>query len=239
MIGGNIYQNVKKGGNKMITGTILLRVCWQKKLNATRADKIANLLNGICPSYGINTPDIMHEFLANLLHECAEFTRYEESLNYSSVALQTLFGRHRISLEDANRYGRHDGHPADQKAIGNIIYGGHWGLVNLGNTDLNDGYNFRGSGPIQMTGRGNFTAFGNYMDKKFGVKKDPIVWAELLRTNDEYAIHSACWIFAISKSLIDEAINDDLETIRKRINGGVLGMAEVKKYNELCKQYIT
>jgi putative chitinase len=89
-----------------------------------------------------------------------------------------------------------------------------------------------------MTGRGNFTAFANWMDKKFGVKKDPLVWAELLRTNDEYAIHSACWIFAIAKSLIDEAINDDLETIRKRINGGILGMAEVKKYNQLCKQYI-
>lgn len=222
----------------MITGAVLLKVCYQKKLHATRAEKIANLLMGICPLYGIDTADIMHEFLANLLHECKEFTDYEESLNYKSEALISEFGRHRISVEDAWRYGRNDKHPADQKAIGNLIYGGHWGLKNLGNTDLHDGFNLRGSGPIQMTGRGNLSAFAKWMEKKFAVKKTVEEWAESLRTNDEYAIHSACWIFAISKSLIDEAVNDQMKTIVLRINGGLMGLDDRMTYYDLCKKYI-
>lgn len=221
-----------------ITGTTLLSICYKKKLHSTRADKIANLLMGICPAYGINNGDIMHEFLANLLHECGEFTDYEESLNYSSEALISKFGRHRISVEDAWRYGRSGSHQADQKAIANLLYGGHWGLKNLGNTDINDGFNLRGSGPIQMTGRGNFTAFAKWMEKKFAVRKTVEQWAELLRTNDEYAIHSACWIFAISKSLIDEAINDQMKTIVLRINGGLMGLDDRMRYYDLCKKYI-
>ena len=221
-----------------ITTEILLSVCYKNKLHPTRAEKIAKHLTGICPLYGINNADIMHEFLANLLHECDEFTRYEESLNYSAEALISKFGRHRISEADAWRYGRTREHPADQKRIANTIYGGKWGKENLGNVFENDGFDFRGSGPIQGTGRANITQFAMYMEKTFTLKKTPEQWAEQLRTSDEYGIHFACWIFAISKKLIDEAINDLMETIVKRINGGLLGLDDRMKYYDLCKKFI-
>jgi putative chitinase len=151
------------------------------------------------------------------------------NLNYSDEALIKTFGRHRISIEDANKYGRTKEHAANQKAIANTIYGGEWGKINLGNIYPDDGFNLRGSGPIQMTGRGNITAFGKWMDKKFGEAKTPEQWAEALRTSDIYGIHSACWLFAVSKALIDEALNDQLIEIVKKINGGLNGLNETKK----------
>ena len=87
-----------------------------------------------------------------------------ESLNYSVEALLTKFGRHRISEADARRYGRSGGRAANQQMIANLIYGGEWGRVNLGNTTYGDGWRYRGGGLAQITGRANFTTFGMAAD---------------------------------------------------------------------------
>jgi len=94
----------------------------------------------------------------------AKYQPIRENLNYSVRRLINSFGRHRISEADAKRYGRSGSRPADQKAIANIVYGGEWGLKNLGNTKPNDGWMFRGGGLAQITGRANFTKFGMVND---------------------------------------------------------------------------
>lgn len=87
-----------------------------------------------------------------------------ESLNYSVDGLLRTFGRHRISEADARRLGRKPGEgalPAErQRAIGNILYGGEWGLQNLGNTQPDDGWTFRGRGLDHCTGRRNYERTG-------------------------------------------------------------------------------
>ena len=88
----------------MITGQQLKSICGS--LDIDQATRIAYLLDSICPKYGINSPDIFHEFIANVLHESKEFTAMEENLNYSATALRSLFGRHRISDSDCEKYGR-------------------------------------------------------------------------------------------------------------------------------------
>ena len=105
------------------------------------------------------------EMLGQAFHESANLSSYRESLNYSSDALIKSFGRTRISIDDANRYGRSVGKPADQEAIANLVYGGVWGKRNLGNVEPNDGWHFRGAGPIQLTGRANITAFASWMGR--------------------------------------------------------------------------
>lgn len=99
--------------------------------------------------------------LATAFHETGgKFGVSVENLNYSVAALKSKFSRSRISSADAERYGRKTGRPANQKAIANLIYGGEWGRKNLGNTQADDGWTYRGHGWPQLTGRRNFTLFG-------------------------------------------------------------------------------
>lgn len=85
-----------------------------------------------------------------------------ENLNYSVEGLLGTFSRSRISAADANRLGRKKGEKAlpeeRQAAIANLIYGGSWGRANLGNTQPNDGWHFRGGGTDHCTGRRNYRA---------------------------------------------------------------------------------
>lgn len=103
--------------------------------------------------------------LATAFHETGQsMAPNVESLNYSVQGLISTFGRHRISLADARRLGRKPGEPHlsidRQRQIGNLIYGGKWGLDNLGNTEPDDGWNLRGRGMDHCTGRRNYTAVG-------------------------------------------------------------------------------
>lgn len=82
-----------------------------------------------------------------------------ENLNYSVASLTSKFPN-RISVADAQKYGRSAMQPANQEAIANTIYGGNWGKENLGNTQTGDGWKYRGRGLTQITGRRNYAKFG-------------------------------------------------------------------------------
>jgi len=220
----------------MITGTTLRKIA--ANIPPKRAEALAALLTEICPLYGINSADIFHEFLANVLHESGEFSVYTESLNYSVEALKAKFGRHRITEAEAEQHGRAPGRKANQKAIANILYGGTWGKLNLGNLQPDDGWNLRGGGAIQLTGRKNYMLFHAYMKEKHGYTGTITELAEAVRTDDAMAIHSACWVFAVAKKLIQAAVDDNMRLIIKKINGGFIGEEDRMKYYALCKQHI-
>jgi putative chitinase len=100
--------------------------------------------------------------LATAFHETGKrMSPNAENLNYSVDGLLRTFGRHRISEADARRLGRKNGEAAlsqaRQREIANIIYGGTWGRTNLGNTQPDDGWTFRGRGMHHVTGRRNYT----------------------------------------------------------------------------------
>lgn len=204
------------------------------KMPPELAISVSDMLNTICPAYGIDSFDILHEFVANLLVESNEFTTLEENMNYAEGTLLKMF-RNRISKLEAFTYGRNAHHKADKAAIANIIYGGDWGRKNLGNTMRDDGFRFRGSGPIQITGRRNVTAFTEFYNNKFNTDHTPEQMAELLRTDLRMGIHSACWFFAVAKDLEKLAINDEMRKIVERINGGFNGMDDRQRYYERAK----
>lgn len=109
-----------------------------------------------------NTGDVRHLAygLATDFHETGGTMQpIEENLNYSTEALISKFPN-RITKAQAQQYGRNSSHSANQKMIANIIYGGDWGRKNLGNTQPDDGWNMRGRGLAQITGRSNYVKFG-------------------------------------------------------------------------------
>ncbi len=138
----------------------------------------------------LNIPKKEHlaHYVGQCAHESSQFTKSKENLNYSVEGLMATFGRHRISEADCVKYGRTSKQRADQVAIGNIIYGGEWGRINLGNTEPGDGYKFRGHGPLHLTGRGNFEAFAEFVN-------DPCVVENPNLIITKYYFESALFFF--------------------------------------------
>lgn len=184
-----------------------------------------------CLRWGIDTMRELASFLANINVESAGLTRLSENLNYKTEALIKLFGRHRISIADARRFGRNADHPADQEALANILYGGEWGAKNLGNTKPGDGWIFRGFGPKQLTGRGNQSQFA----AAIGMKVEDV--PAYVRTAAG-GMMSAGWFWK-SHGLDAKAATPGVKDDRIAINGGTFGLAEVEAgFNRLIAELL-
>lgn len=183
---------------------------------AADAEKYLPFLQGACKAYDITTPRRIAGFLSQIGHESAGFTTLTESLNYSTDALLNKFGRHRITEEQAKRYGRRGGQAADQEGIANTIYGGPWGAKNLGNTQPGDGWTYRGRGLKQLTGRDNYRRCGQALAEDFISVPDRL----LMPVN---AALSAGWFWS-ANGLNAAADRGDVHTMTKIINGGVNGL---------------
>lgn len=164
------------------------------------------------------------DFLPNILHESAMLTRLEENLNYTPEGLLATFGAHRITPEQAQAYGRVSGkHDADQKAIANTVYGGEWGRKNLGNILPDDGWRYRGRSPIQITGADNYRRVGDIVGQNLEGIPD-------LLSQPRFALEAcvAWW-----EDRIPDALLGETTALRKRVNGGTLGLADVQKLTRL------
>lgn len=191
-----------------------------------------------------SNPSRASTFLGQIHQESGGFNTVVESLNYSAKALKALFGSHRITPEQAEKYGRTDTHPADQATLGNILYGGAWGAKNLGNTQAGDGYRFRGRGLKQLTGRDNVRRFSLAWKGDESLLANPELLAQ-----PAGAVASAIW-FWTNKGLNAEADRWDgksepgmveaVTRITKLVNGGAIGLSDrigwTRKYRALWTQ---
>ncbi|TDX84000.1 glycoside hydrolase family 19 protein [Epilithonimonas xixisoli] len=143
-----------------------------------------------------------------------------ENLNYKADALIEGFGRHRISIADARKYGRTATQKANQEAIANIIYGGAWGKTNLGNTQFGDGWKYRGRGIFQITGRANYEALTKWAKSK-GFNVDYVANPDAL-LNEADSIIGALWYWSV-RGIQKYAEQDNLLAVSKIINLGSVG----------------
>jgi putative chitinase len=203
----------------MVTVQQLMQIAGHNRPNATTS-AIADAFNRFASRHGVTNSKRAAQFLANVSVETGGFTQLAESLNYSVDGLLKTFGRHRISEADAKRLGRTAMRRADQVGIANTIYGGAWGRKNLGNTQPGDGWDFRGSGPGQVTGRANFQRIA--AETGLDVVNNP----DMLRTADTGM--QAALILWGKWGLNDMADKSLTTDIRKRWNGGDHGLAEVR-----------
>jgi putative chitinase len=184
-----------------------------------------------CVRWDIDTLREIASFLANINVESAGLTRLTENLNYSVEALIAKFGRHRISVADAQRYGRSAAHPANQQALANILYGGEFGRTQLGNTEPGDGWNCRGFGPKQVTGRANQQAFADSV----GMALDA---AQAYMRTPEGGMMAAGWFWK-THHLDAKAATPGVEDDRRAINGGTFGLADVEHtFNQLIEEML-
>ena len=97
----------------------------------------------------------------------------------------------------------------------------------MGNRDeaSGDGFRFRGSGFLQLTGHSNFYHAGKALGEDF------VMQPELVRT-PKYASQTAGWFWQTHKlnQIVDSR---DFVTMTKRINGGTIGLDDrIKHINQ-------
>jgi putative chitinase len=194
------------------------------KLGALTFQGLAEYVSGGVAPLGIggllalDTPNLLTQrlhfvhFFAQISHESG-FKPQEENLNYSPQGLKTTF-KSRISDAQCQQFGRTAQHPADKRSIANTVYGGAWGLKNLGNTQPGDGYLFRGRGLIQMTGRANYTALG----AAYAINPD-------LLLTPAGSMRAAIQFWTQRKINVPAAA-DDVRAVTLLVNGGLNGLAD-------------
>lgn len=189
-------------------------------------DAWAAVIAPACIRHDITSRSRLAAFLANVAHESAKLTAWVENLNYDNAALPGVFGSGRGAAAAAAKLGRPAGSRIPltaerQRAIALVVYGGAWGLKFLGNRPgTDDGWVFRGHGLLQLTGRANFERFGRVIGRR--AEELPAV----LSTREGSA-EAAAHFFAASGCL-DYADLGDITTVRRLINGGSLGLEEVR-----------
>lgn len=92
------------------------------------------------------------------------------------------------------------------------------GRKDLGNTQPGDGRLYKGRGLIQLTGRANYRQYGATCQRDFERRDAP----GLVSTDPHLAVDVAGWFWS-SRKLNELADADDLQTITRRINGGLNG----------------
>ena len=213
----------------MITTAILKSIC--PSLKVERANIIAEKIDFCATAYKFNNNDSLQEFIAQVAAESGEFTIMAENMNYKTPSiLMANWPRHFPNIEFAKEY---CGNP---EKLANYIYGATSIGRDLGNTQPGDGYNFRGSGFLQLTGRDSATQYQKYIGMD-----SPEHVMELLRTDDYWATDAACWEFAVNKKLIPLSLKNTPEafiTMTRRINGGLIGINKRQMYYERAKKYL-
>jgi len=136
-------------------------------------------------------------------HESANFSIMEENLKYSKEGLLRVFAtRYNADLAQKHEY--------KPSVIANHVYGGR-----MGNNSPNDGFLFRGRGPLQITGRSNVTAFSEYV-------KDPEVIFNPGLIATKYAMESIVWFFEKNNlfKLCTDMSDSTILTISRAVNIG-------------------
>lgn len=171
--------------------------------------------------YQINTPARIAMFVANIAHESGSLSRVVENMNYSAKRLREVFPGYFVSEVDADLSAH------NPEKIANRVYANRMGN---GDAFSGDGWRFRGRGLIGVTGRENYAKVG----KALGI--DLISHPELLE-QPKYSALSACW-FWYNFGLNQIADTGDFVRSVKRINGGLIGLADRQERYDKARQII-
>ena len=193
-----------------------------QKLRLKIPSKVLDELPSVIDTFKINSINKLSNFLAQCAHESGNFKFVTENLNYSAEGLLKIFPKY-FSKETAEIAAR------KPEMIANIVYSNR-----MGNADRASGeaWKYIGRGYIQLTGKSNYKAFGDYIG--VDLLKEPGLVAT------KYPLTSAAWYFEVRKlwSIADKGIDDEtIKTLTKLINGGHNGLddriSKTKTFNSL------
>lgn len=157
------------------------------------------------------------DFLGNILHESLMLARLEENLNYTRPErLMEVWPKRFPTLALARQYTR-----SPQK-LADYVYGNRLGNVN------GDGWSYRGSGLIMVTGLANF----QLIEETTGL---PVVaHPDMLRQPDTALQVAIAWWEA---RVPDSAVGNRVR-VRRAVNGGDIGLRHTTQLSDLAERII-
>lgn len=180
-------------------------------------EKVHGLRDGIAVSapsvfakYGIDTPLLVAHVMAQISHECGAGHDVVENLNYTAKRMTQVWPSRFPSVASAEPYAH------NPQALANKVYNGRM----RNRTGSDDGWNFRGRGASQTTGREGYER----VKEKTGL--DVVSNPDILIDPKFFML---CGVSDfINCGCLPFAKKDDIFNVTKRLNGGTVGLAERK-----------
>lgn len=203
-------------------------------------DKWLDAIIQTCKEFEIDTPQRIAAFIAQTSHESAGYTMLEENLNYSDVTMAAVWpARFAVQEPDPNRPGK-TRPKLDEKgkkipnafakalhrkpeAIANAVYSNRMGN---GTIESGDGWNHRGMGAKQLTGKDNHKRCGDYLGIDLVANPERLLEPLL-------AARSAGWFWK-TNNLNRFADAGDIKGMTKVINGGLIGYDQRQALYDAC-----
>jgi putative chitinase len=194
-----------------------------------RVKLFVDTFNAWSEAFEITTPIRLVHFLAQVFHESGNLKHVEENLNYSADALRRVFPNYFKKPEDAAAYAR------KPVQIANKVYANR---IGNGSEASGDGWRYRGRGLIGLTGKRQYADFN----------KCDIITEDVLKHPEKVADYPLCLMSALwfwEKYDLNDLADMDLggsngehivEKITKKVNGGLIGLAERKYYYRRFKR---
>jgi putative chitinase len=167
--------------------------------------------------FGIPTKAMTAQFWGNLVHESGDFSIVVEDMRYTTVrALRNTWPSRFTSDALAEQYLR------QPEKLGNFVYDNRMG------NGKGEGYKYRGRGWMQLTGKEMYALFSKW------IGEDCVKNPDLVAT--KYPLESAVFMFNQKRlwNLVQTVSDEDIKVIRRRVNGGLIG---IEKVIPLVKQF--
>ncbi len=163
--------------------------------------------------YGLTTGLLVAHAMAQFSEECGQGLEMTENMNYSATGLLTTFPTH-FTPEMAARCAH------NPQMIAQIAYGGRMGNAAPPSTE---GWDFRGAGLSQLTGRNNYAALNAFLARQnAGID---IVHRPALIVDPASTLECGVADFILCGCL-PFAKKDDVAGVTHKLNGGQNGIAE-------------
>ncbi|AJA43701.1 lysin A, protease C39 domain [Mycobacterium phage Milly] len=111
------------------------------------------------------------------------------------------------------------------------------GRLDLGNTQPGDGKRFKGRGPIQITGRSNYTRLSQWAFDK-GLVPSPTFFVDdpAQLASDRYGFLGVVWYWTVARPQINSMCDaNDLDGVTRAINGGLNGIDDRRARWDRCR----
>jgi len=178
------------------------------KIDIGHAEALIGAMNVAIEKADLSTPQRLAAFIAQCGHESDSFRFMEENLNYKAESLCRTWPSH-FNEENASEYAH------NPEKIANRAYANR---MSNGDEESGDGWNYRGRGWLQTTGKAGYEQLSDATQIDFVSNPDAVA------TPEGSAISAA--VFWEKHNLNRHVDNNDFTGLTKAINGGTIGQED-------------